>query len=98
MCEIKIDQVVFYPIRPTSHGLIGFASCQFGNRLALNCIAVYTRPSGVGIRCVFPEKTLPNGLKVNVFHPINDEARTAIEDAINLKIQEVAKQVMEDEV
>ena len=96
MCTTKISDVTFYPIKPSPKGMIGFASCQFNNQLALHSIAVYTRPSGSGIRCVFPEKTLPNGLKINLFYPVNDKTRKSIEDAINVKVQDVAKAVFED--
>lgn len=97
MCATKISNVCFYPIKPTPKGLIGFASCLFNEQLALHSIAVYTRPSGDGIRCVYPEKVLPNGLTVNLFYPVNDETRKAIEDAVNLKIQNVTQQVARDE-
>ena len=94
--SIKISDVCFYPIRPTPKGLIGFASCLFNDQLALHSIAIYTRPSGSGIRCVFPVKVLPNGLTVNLFYPVNDETRRIIEDAINVKVQDVAKAVFEE--
>lgn len=97
MLTAKVTDVSFYPIKPTAKGLIGFASCLFNGQLALHSIAVYTRPSGDGIRCVFPEKVLPNGLTVNLFYPINDETRKAIEEAVGLKIQNVAQQVARDE-
>ena len=96
MCPIKISDVCFYPIKPTPKGLIGFASLTFNNQLALHSIAVYTRPSGAGVRGVFPTKILPNGLTVNLFYPINDETRKIIEDAINTKVQDVAKAVFEE--
>ncbi len=95
MCPTKVSAVCFYPIKPTPKGLIGFASCQFNHQLALHSIAVYTRPSGSGIRCVFPAKVLPNGLTVNLFYPINDETRKIIEEAINVKVQDVTKAVFE---
>ena len=96
MCPTKINDSSFYPIKPTPKGLIGFASCLFNDQLALHSIGVYTRPSGDGIRCVFPEKVLPNGLTVNLFYPINDETRKIIEDAINVKVQDVAKTVLKE--
>jgi DNA-binding cell septation regulator SpoVG len=83
MCSAKITDVCFYPVRPTSKGLCGFASCLFNNQLALNSISIYTRPTGDGVRCVFPIKVLKTGLTVNLFYPVNDETRKAIENAIN---------------
>ena len=97
MCSTKITDVCFYPIKPTPKGLIGFASCLFNDQLALHSIAIYTRPSGDGIRCVYPEKVLPNGLTVNLFYPTNDGTRKAIEEAVNLKIQNVAQRVAKDD-
>ena len=96
MCTTKVTDVSFYPIKPSPKGLIGFASCLFNDQLALHSIAIYTRPTGDGIRCVFPAKVLPNGLTINLFYPTNDETRKAIEAAVDAKVQDVAQKAAND--
>jgi len=90
----KIKEVTFIPIRPTEKGLIGFASCLF-DKLALSSIAIYTKPNGNGIRCLFPSKKLPNGKDINVFFPIDKETNELITNAIAEKIKEVNEKVKE---
>jgi len=95
MCPPEITGVIFYPIRPTAKGLIGFANCLFNHQLALNCIAVYTRPSGSGIRLVFPQRDLPNGLRVHLFHPVTQEITGVLTEAVAAKLRELTKRVVE---
>jgi len=83
---------VFYPIRPTEKGLIGFSACLFDNRLSLSSIAVYTKPNG-DIRLVFPDRTLPNSRKINIFFPINNETYEVIKEAIVKKIEALVEKV-----
>jgi len=95
--EITISEVVFYPIRPTPKGLIGFISCTYNNQLALNSIAVYTRPSGNGIRILFPSRSLANGKTVSIYYPINRGVACVITAAIEKKINEVMEKVKKKE-
>jgi len=95
MRMVKVDEVVFYPIRPTEKGLIGFASCLFDGRLSLNSIAIYTRPDGKGYRLLFPLKRLPNSRDVNIFYPVNNETYELIKEAVVKKIEELAEKVKE---
>ena len=84
MCQ-KSDltiSAVFIPIRPTCKGLIGFANLTYNNQLALNGIAVYTRPSGDGVRLVYPLiKNIPN--ETHYFCPLNRNVGEAITESIN---------------
>ena len=85
MCQ-KSDltiSVVFVPIRPTSKGLIGFANLTYNNQIALNGVAVYTKPSGEGIRLVYPLKILSNGKEVNYFCPLNREIGDVLTDSVS---------------
>lgn len=93
MYDTMISEVVFYPIRPTPSGLIGFGACVFDNSLSLNGIAIYTRLNGKGIRCLFPAKTLPNGKEISLFYPISKEVGEEIQEAFNKKLEELAKKV-----
>ena len=96
MCPPEITGITFYPTPVTAKGLIGFANCLFGRQLALNCIAVYTRPDGSGIRLVFPQRELPNGLRVHLFHPVTREVTDLLTEAVAAKVREVTRRVVED--
>ena len=95
MCPPEITGVTFYPIRPTAKGLIGFANCLFNHQLSLNSIAVYTRPAGSGIRLVFPQRELPNGRRVHLFHPVTRDVTDLLTEAVAAKLQEVTKHAVE---
>ena len=95
MSEIKINEVTFYPLRPTEKGLIGIASCLFDNKLSLNSISVYLTPTG-DIRLLFPNTHLQNGKEINVFYPINNETYEALRRAIAQKIENVTKEMIGD--
>ena len=96
MCESKIKNIIVYPIRPTSKGLIGFGSCTFSDCLALNDIALYTKPDGSGTRCLYPVKKLLNGKVINIFCPLNKEVGKELEDAFNRRIEEIARRCERD--
>jgi len=84
MNEIKEIQIV--PIKPRD-GLVGFASCVFGDSIYLGNIAVHTRPDG-GFRLVFPAKKI--GSQLLFYHnPINREVSEMLEKAIGDEYQEV---------
>ena len=85
-----ISEVIFYPIRPTEKGLIGFAACLFDSKLSLQSIAVYTTAAG-GIRLVFPNKLLPNSKEINIFYPVNHETYESIKEAVANKIKELSE-------
>ena len=91
MKKTIISEVSFYPLRPNSKGLIGFASCLFDEKLSLNSIAVYTRPDGTDYRLLFPSKVLPNSREINIFYPINKHIYQTIKEAVIKKIEDLAK-------
>ena len=90
MSEIVINEVTFYPIRPTEKGLIGFANCTFDNKLSLNSISVYTSLTG-DIRLLFPDKVLPNSKRISVYYPVNRQTYDVIKEAVEKKIEELAE-------
>jgi len=94
MNETVTTEVCFYPIKPTEKGMIGFSSCLLDGKIALNDIAIYLKPDG-NIRLLFPNKYLPNGREVSVYHPINNEVYESIRRAIAGKLQDVKKAVEE---
>jgi len=87
--KIKLTEICIYPIKPTDKGLVAFASCIYNDRLSLNSIAIYTRPTGDGYRLVYPTRNLPNGRIINTFYPIERKAGQAIERAVILKFEEI---------
>jgi len=90
MDKTTISEVSFYPLRPTEKGLIGFASCLYDNKLALNSISVYLTPTG-DIRLLFPNKVLPNSKEINLYYPINKETYGLIREAVIKKIEELTE-------
>lgn len=76
---------VFIPIRPTSKGMIGFVNLTFNNQLALNGVAVYTKPNGDGFRLVYPlNKNIPN--ETYYFCPLNREIGDLLTKAVSEKV------------
>lgn len=92
MDKTIIGEVTFYPLRPNEKGLIGFAACLFDEKLSLNSIAVYTKPTGE-LRLLFPTKQLPNGKAISIFYPIDKKTHETIKEAIVKKIEELAEKV-----
>jgi len=76
---------VFIPIRPTPKGMIGFVNLTFNNQLALNGVAVYTKPNGDGFRLVYPlNKNIPN--ETYYFCPLNREIGDLLTKAVSEKV------------
>lgn len=83
---MKITEIEIYPV-PPKQGLVAFASFLLDGWLKFNGVALYTTPNGLPYRIVFPDTRLPNGLRANVVHPIDQLAYSAIRDAINQEYQ-----------
>jgi DNA-binding cell septation regulator SpoVG len=92
MKKINLSEIQIIPIKPRN-GLVSFASCIYNNQLALNSIAIYTKPDGSGYRLVYPAKTLPNGKVLNIFYPINKDTGKAIQEAIIAKYDELISKI-----
>lgn len=85
---MKINEIQITPIKPTS-GLVAFASCLLDDNLYLGSIGVMTRLDGT-YRLTYPTKKV--GLKeINIFHPINKQAGSILEEKIINKFKEVMK-------
>jgi DNA-binding cell septation regulator SpoVG len=80
---ININEIEILPVKP-HNGLIGWASFCLNNSFYLGNIAIYSRLDG-SIRLVFPQKTLPNGKTINIFHPINSVAGALVQEKIENK-------------
>lgn len=82
----RISEIQIIPIKPKD-GLVGFASLVFDNTFYLGSIGIHTRPQG-GYRLTYPtRKTTKNTLPI--FHPINKEIATAIEQAVIAEFKKV---------
>ena len=76
---------VFIPIRPTSKGMIGFTNLTINKQLALNGIAVYTRPDGDGFRLVYPlNRNIPN--ETYYFCPLSRKLGDLLTAAVTKKV------------
>jgi|GEM_PF-308536 len=71
--EILVSEIQIIPVKPKD-GLVAFASCLINSQFHIGNISIYTRPNGEDYRLVYPCKVLPNGKKINCFHPINRES------------------------
>ena len=88
--QLLISEVEILPVKPRN-GLVAFGSCVVNHALYLGCIAIHTRPDGSGYRLVYPDRILPNGKQVQVFHPINREAGDVLERALAEKIRSLTR-------
>lgn len=88
--EIKLSEIQIVPIKPKD-GLLAFCSFVLNDSFYIGDIALRSLLDGSGYRLVYPAKVLPNGIKINYFHPINHEAAQVIEGQVIsafLKLQE----------
>jgi len=83
---LDIAAVEIVPVRPRN-GLVAFASCIINGQLFLGGIGIHSRLKGQGFRLVFPAKVLPNGKKIEFFHPINRHAGEVLENTIGEKYE-----------
>jgi len=81
-----VSEIQITPIKPVN-GLVAFASAVFDECLYLGSIGIYTRPQG-GYRLTYPTRKQAD-VSLNIFHPINDDTRKLIEDAIIEKYEEI---------
>lgn len=86
---MKITEIQIIPIKP-NNGLIAFASIVVDDNLYLGSIGIHTRINASGYRLTYPTKPI-GGKDLNIYHPINKETSTAIEQAIVNKYKEVMK-------
>ena len=82
MKSIEISSIQVVPIKP-QNGLVGFASAIINDQFYIGCIAIYTCPKNhLGFRLVFPNKKLPSGQAIDVFHPVSRDSGDLIEETI----------------
>ena len=89
MNDTIISEIQIVPVRP-QNGLVAFSSCVLNNSLFIGNIAIYTSPSRPeNFRLVYPDKTLPNGKRINCVHPITKATGELISKAIIEKFKEI---------
>ena len=93
MTEVTDIQIV--PVKPRD-GLLAFVSFIIDNSCYVGDVALYSRLDGEGVRLVYPMRTLPNGAKVNVFHPIRKDVAEAIENQVNRAYEDLMKKADDD--
>jgi DNA-binding cell septation regulator SpoVG len=77
----KINEIVFFPIKPTPKGVVCFVSFNYSNLFRIMDCAIVTKPQG-GYRIVYPIRTLPNGKVINSVYPLSETVAKPIEDFI----------------
>lgn len=82
----KLTEIQITPIKP-QNGLVAFASLVLDHSLYLGSIGIVTRPEG-GYRLVYPTKKV-GAANINIYHPINKEVATHIEEEIIKTYEEV---------
>lgn len=83
--EITITDIDFQPVRPNK-GHIGFVSFILNRSIRLSGIAVYTRLNG-GTRLVYPEKTIPNGTRIEYICPLTTECTKLLDNSVDEYVQ-----------
>jgi len=85
----RLTEIQIIPIKP-QNGLVALASFILDNNLYLGSIGIFTRPES-GYRLTYPTKKVGDR-NINIFHPINREFASQIENEIIKKFEEVMNQ------
>ena len=92
MQDVVVSEVQIIPVKPKG-GLVAFASCVINGQFYVGDIAIYTRPNGQDYRLVYPCKVLPNGKRINCFHPINRNAGETLRRQIVKRFLEISSKL-----
>ena len=87
----KITEIEIVPIKP-KNGLLAFASLVLNDGLFLSSIGIHSKLDGSGYRLTYPTKPV-GGKGVNIYHPINKQSSSDIEEAVIGKFKNVMKKV-----
>ena len=83
-----ITEIQITPIKP-NNGLVGFASFVLYGAVYCSSVGIYTRLDG-GYRLTYPTKQVM-GRDMEIFHPINRELGSAIEQAVKDALDDVMR-------
>jgi DNA-binding cell septation regulator SpoVG len=92
---MTVNDVQIKFIKPKD-GLIAFGSCVIDNALYLSSIGIHQILGENKYRLTYPTRKLIDQ-NFNIFHPLNKETSSLIEEAILCKFKEVMKKVYENE-
>lgn len=85
----NISEVSIFPVKPVD-GLVGWASFVLDSRFYVGNLGLHSTPNG-SIRIVYPATTLPNGKRIQVFHPITRQTGDLVLAAISDKYEEIIR-------
>jgi len=91
--EINLSEIQIIPCKPRN-GLLAFVSFVLNDSFYVGDIGLYSRLNGEGYRLVYPIKVLPNGLKINCFHPIRKQVAQEIEKQVIEVFLELTEKAM----
>lgn len=80
--NVKISDIQLVPAR-FKDGLAFFANFVLDGKYFIGNVAVYSLLDGSGFRLVYPDKKLPNGQQIPLFHPINRELGDEIQREVS---------------
>jgi DNA-binding cell septation regulator SpoVG len=90
--KISLSEIEISPVKPRN-GLLAFASFVLADSFFVGDVAVYSRLDQSGYRLVYPMKTLHNGARVNVFHPIRKGVAQEMERQVTQAYEELLAKV-----
>lgn len=82
-----VSEIQIVPVK-AKDGLVGFASFVIDNAFYIGSVGIYAKLSGDGFRLTYPTRKRAAG-NLNIFHPINKEVATVIEQAVARKFETV---------
>jgi len=93
--ELALTDIQIVPVKPRD-GLLAFVSFVVDGSFYVGDVALYSRLDGSGIRLVYPMRTLTNGAKVNVFHPIRNDVAEEIERQVNQAYEDLMNKAADE--
>lgn len=97
---VNIEEVSILPIPPTPDGLLAFCSFIISDgdfKLKISDVAIRSTARNSSFRLAYPERILPNGLKICCVFPVNQSSAQVIDEAVLGKFQELIRQTIEFE-
>jgi stage V sporulation protein G len=95
--KVSLSEVQITPVKPRN-GLLAFANFVLNDSFYVGDVAVYSRLGQAGFRLVYPIRTLVNGARVNVFHPIRKDVAQEIEAQVSEAYRDLLRKADERQV
>ena len=84
---MTLSEVEIFPIKPRG-SLVGFLSFVLDGMFYVGGIAIHMTPEGT-YRLIFPDKSLPNGKRIQLFHPISERGMTLLTSAVAQRFEQL---------